>query len=384
MRILYLTYFSFLTSNECGVLKKIKSQIKALEGLGYTATLMGLGDSSFSLKEGENITTFECKACYNKRKTIYFILKKLIDIQNYDIVYIRLPGFIDSYFFKTLKFLKRKNKKILLEIPTYPLNGELKNNLKNYLRSCQLFKFLTRCVAYSLHFVYIRMVKKYIDKIITFMPYEKIWGIDVVCIDNGVELEECKLIEKENHEGINLIIVANLAKWHGVDRLIAGLKDYYDNNVSERVFLTIVGETELIGDLKQYAHEKEVYKYCKFVGRKDGELLRQEYSTADVAVGSLGMHRIGVLNGSTIKVKEYCALGLPFIYAYNERLIKENFKYALKLKMDESPVDISQVVDFYKGLKMTKRQALEMRSFAEEFFSWKKQMAYVVQNLEID
>ena len=67
-----------------------------------------------------------------------------------------------------------------------------------------------------------------------------------------------------------------------------------------------------------------------FWGAKSGDELKDFVNRADIGIASLGMHRLGLNVASTLKVKEYCAYGLPFIYAYTEKAIEENCEFALK------------------------------------------------------
>lgn len=383
MRILYVIYFSVFDKRETGVLKKVRNQINALIDLKNDVDLCSLEENHVLLQSYGEKRRYNTKKSFNIRKRIWCAVKRISKDQHYDAVYIRLPGFIDSSFRRTIKLFKRNGTKVLLEIPTYPIKGELENNLKYYVKRGKIFGLLIRVFLYCMHGVYAKFAHRYIDKIVTFMPYEKIWNIEVIYIDNGVNTEECHAVQKTIHEGINLIVVANIAKWHGIDRLILGLKDYYNHqDYKEKVYFLIIGETELVDELKQYSKELGVFDYCRFLGRKEGEALYLEYCKADIAVGSLGMHRINVMDGSTIKIKEYCSLGIPFIYAYNEREIDDNFKYALKLKADESAINIFQIIDFFKDLEMDEKKSIEMHEFAERRFSWKKQMKYVLENIK--
>ena len=378
MNLLYLVYFSSKSKNELGVLKKINNQIKAMEALGSKVDLCTLEDDKVLITNRVDTNKVYIGSHFNIRTAMYIAIKKIFYVKQYDVVYIRFPGFVDLSFLKTLKYLHKNKAKIIIEIPTYPFKGELINNLKTNLKQGKFVRFATRLMAYSMHNLYSRFVKRYTKKIVTFMPYDKIWGIDVIALDNGVNTDECQVVNKNNHEGINMIVVANLAKWHGIDRVINGLSDYYSNNAEVDVRLTVVGQTELCNELEKLAEQKKVNKYCFFVGSKNGNDLYNEYCNADIAIGSLGMHRIGVLNGSTIKVKEYCSYGLPFVYSYNEKAIDDKFKYALKLRAVDDPINIGDVVAFYNDLNMTKVDSDFLHQFAIDNFSWINQMKEVV------
>ena len=65
------------------------------------------------------------------------------------------------------------------------------------------------------------------------------------------------------------------------------------------------------------------------------------------------MHRIGLFEGSTLKTREYCAKGIPFIYGYRERGIKESFPYAFRVSANEEPIDLKKIITLpYKTEKI--------------------------------
>ena len=98
-----------------------------------------------------------------------------------------------------------------------------------------------------------------------------------------------------------------------------------------------------------------------------GKNLDHEFQTADIAMGSLGMHRIGLSSGSVLKLREYTARGLPSVIGYNDSMISKDEPFLLQIPADESPLNIDQLIIFYQGMKAP--SAL-IRRFAEDHFSW--------------
>jgi len=93
------------------------------------------------------------------------------------------------------------------------------------------------------------------------------------------------------------------------------------------------------------------------------------------------MHRISLKEGSTLKLREYCAIGLPFIYAYNDDDFDDNFIYAAKIPADDSPVNIYDVIDFYKRLEGTD-YSIKMNDFARKNLSWEAKLKPVFEYLD--
>ena len=78
--------------------------------------------------------------------------------------------------------------------------------------------------------------------------------------------------------------------------------------------------------------------------------MEELYETADIALSSLGMHRVGLKVGQTLKSKEYGAKGLPIISEYRVEEYPEGEKYQLVVPMDESPVNIESVIRMYDAI----------------------------------
>lgn len=382
MNILYLVYFDVNDQKQTGVKKKIQNQVHALQSLGHKVLIGGCRDSEFYIRDGSEETTYSVKyGISHYRYSVYRLLKTIpLDC---DVVYTRFPGTIDLIFYNTLRILSKRGLKVVLELPTYPIGNELIQGIKNDFTKKRYLSLITHTVAVGIHRVLSRNLKTKIYKIVTYMPYDKIWGVKTIQIDNGVDTNQVPAIDWDirtrNDDSINMIVVANVSIWHGIDRLIRGIKDYYSGKHSRHITLSIIGDSPLCSDLKSLSDELGLQEYIFFKGSKFGNELRQEYEKADIAIGSLGMHRINVLNGSTLKVKEYCSLGIPFVYAYNERCLDPNFPYALKLQPCESNIDIEEVIDFYNKVLSKENVSEIMHQFAEDNFTWEKQMKAVVE-----
>ncbi len=387
MRILYLTYFDVNSDKKTGVNKKIKNQVIALRELGHEVTLSGCRNNEMYFDNGNTIHTVQIKyGLTHYRWSVKKILKS--DELKYDIVYIRFPGSIEPFFYFTLRDFSLSGSIVLLELPTYPIGQELKELLKNEWKKKKLLSLIIHCMAIANHRLFSRKMKTIVTKIVTYMPYDSIWNIKTIQIDNGVDVDACPAIFKDSaHKANNkmrLITVANVSTWHGIDRVITGIKEYYERNknVDHDVQLTIVGDSPLCEELKQLAIQSHVDDKVIFAGAKFGDDLLYEYLNADVAIGSLGMHRINVINGSTLKVKEYCSLGIPFVYAYNEQQLSDSFLYAKKIPADDTPVNIDEIINFYEQLDFDSIKSVEMHEYAEKHYTWKRQMKKVLDSLE--
>lgn len=386
MKILYLAYFDVNSERQTGVNKKIKNQVNALRRLGNEVVLAGCKRDFLYLDNGNTIETKPIKYGFSHYR---WSVKKALDYDDFDfdLVYIRFPGTIEPFFYLSMKMFCRRGARVILELPTYPIGHELQRLLHDEFKNKKIVSLIIHGNAILIHRILSRRMKRIVSKIVTFMPFSEIWNIQTIQIDNGVDIVSCPIINKSQPSKKNIvrmITVANVSIWHGIDRVILGMKAYYDskNNQDDDVILTIVGDSPHCKELKLLTEKNNMTDKVIFSGAKFGKELIKEYENADIAIGSLGMHRINVINGSTLKVKEYCSLGIPFIYAYNEKCLSDTFKYALKFSPVDEPIDIGLIIDFYKNLKMNYQCSEEMHQFASENYTWEKQMQNVISSLE--
>jgi hypothetical protein len=64
----------------------------------------------------------------------------------------------------------------------------------------------------------------------------------------------------------------------------------------------------------------------------------QVLARADVGIGSLALHRNQMFGGSPLKVREYLAVGLPVLYAYDDADADVLDGYVLRIANTESAI----------------------------------------------
>ncbi|OJF94676.1 glycosyltransferase [Alkalibacterium sp. 20] len=167
-------------------------------------------------------------------------------IKNCDIIYTRYAS-SDFQFVKFLKNVKRINPKIiiLIEIPTYPYDFKISNTIGRLP-----IKTKDRLNRKRIH--------SYVDYVLTYSKDEKIFKINTLELSNFVntELTLPKMPSKNTDTVINIIAVANFNYWHGYDRFLVGLYEYYKNNSDEKRKIVF----HLIGDGEELI---EMQKLCK-------------------------------------------------------------------------------------------------------------------------
>ena len=163
--------------------------------------------------------------------------------------------------------------------------------------------------------------------------------------------------------------------WHGFDRVIAGMANYYRTHTDThdyKVYLNIVGfgVPELVDSYKKDVAKHQLEKYIIFHSALYGKELDAVFEQSDMGIGS----RSGIDKIKTLKNREYAARGIPFVYSETDDDF-EHQPYILKAAPDDSPLDIEKVIRFYQSLKTT---PLQIRMSIEQSLSWKAQMQIVI------
>ncbi|MCC8170405.1 MAG: glycosyltransferase, partial [Parabacteroides sp.] len=181
---------------------------------------------------------------------------------------------------------------------------------------------------------------------------------------------------------VNLLVVAMVAKWHGIDRVINGLKLYYRNVPETDVLLHIVGEGPAIPALKKLVQINHLEDKVIFYGIVKGEQLDAIFDKADMGIASLGCHRKRIFTASDLKSREYSIRGLPFVVSVNLRDYPSGFPYVKYFPTDDSPIDIKEVVNFYNQLQEQENYSEHLRNWAKNNLSWTRKMQPVIEKIK--
>ncbi len=271
-----------------------------------------------------------------------------------DFLYIR-QVYHDQSFLRYLKQIRKNNPRIQLiyEVPTYPFEPGEKTSFKNYS-----FKLKRRK---SLRDVFAQM-----DRIVTFYGQKIILGVPCIALINGYDFSAVELPSRRKREEIQVISVALTAFWHGYDRFLAGLAQYYENGGRENIVYHYVGT--VLPEHEQYVKENHLEEHVIFHGMQSGEALRSLMEQSFLGIDVLGGHRKNYPVSSSLKSREYCAYGIPVITSSPIDFLPEDSPYQFVAPFDDSPVNMEEVVRYYHSLydgKDCNDVAREIRAFAE-------------------
>jgi glycosyltransferase involved in cell wall biosynthesis len=374
-KILFISFFKIEKKENDGVAKKIHSQINTLQKLGFDVNYTFVRNDKVYLNIEKNIIFLfnTTGAAYKDTAILFNILKKMIEdkkIQNLDYVYVRKTSSNLSSI-RFLKVTKRKGIKNIIEIPVYPYRGEKIKSLKSF-------------IGYYQDFILNKLfLRKSIELIINYNGYKSIFNTPSISICNGIEMDSLKLtMKKPEEKTINLGTVSSMAYWHGYDRIIEGLKDYYLNkNNKYQIKLHLIGVGPEVEKYKELCEKYKLNDKVFFYGYAGGKELDLLFNKIDIGIIALGIFRKGLENVSSIKTAEFCARGIPFVYGGSEEGLNGKEEFALKVSNDNTPINIEQIIEFFEGVTNDVNLPEKMREFAEDRFTWSTQYRKIFNNI---
>lgn len=305
------------------------------------------------------------KLCRNT--SLYCAVLNYIQRNNFDYCYIRSIPTTKKYL-EMVARLKKSGCKTMVEIPTYPVHGEFESD-----------KWYRKIIRKSFEKNEIKSIK-FIDLYLLLGEQANDYlGCPAINIENGVDINIFNPKKHEKTQDFHMVFIGKVARWHGIDRVIEGLNYYYKNGNSKRVYFHVIG-TDADGTLKNCKNMVDKYgleEYVIFEGPKYASEADHYFDISDVAIASLGDHRREVQNISLLKIKEYMARGIPFVYSMDDNMIDESWEFCYKISKDDSPVDIESVIKFAEKIQwecVTSR----MRNICRETMGWESQISKVI------
>ncbi|MHA0974709.1 glycosyltransferase [Enterobacter ludwigii] len=352
--------------NTSGVWKKVLAQRSAFERLGFTVDFAYENENNLIIETNHKTEIVALKHRY----FFFYQLRNYIN-KKYDFVYLRKPhgGLYPLFSSMVINKIKRINKycSVFMEIPTYPYSKE-QVGLKGFI-SDLVYRFSFLCY------------KKNLTEILYIgTGPDKINGVKARKITNGVDLEniECASKTKKDSELFVFAGIANLMFWHGYDRLIRSLAHYKGSN---QVKCYIIGDSEPeFSRLKSIAKEENVEEKVIFIGRLADKEIKDILKDVNVCVDALGRHRSGNNNNSSIKSKDYTAMGMPFIKSHIDDAFTDEDFFIFQVEPNENNIPIDDIITWYKSLPHD--FPLKERQVAEKRFSWDEILRPVFNSAE--
>ena len=367
MKILFLIFHGFDPNN--GISKKISYQLDAFKANGHETHLCYMDENGSKRR----IVDDKVIADYGNGKKGK-ILKRtefgsVVDyaVKNkIEFVYIRSNHNANPFTIRMVRRMKKNGMKVVMEIPTYPYDSEYAaQGMSRQIFQDKIFR---------------NQLAKHLDAIVTFSDYDEIFGQRTIRISNGIDFDNVKVKPSVNNttKELNLIGVAEIHTWHGFDRLVKGMANYYSKPQKYIVKFHVVGyffSKEGEDEFRKIIADHHMERFVILYGKKHGSDLDTIFDYCDFGIGSLARHRVGIERIKTLKNREYAARGIPFIYSETDSDF-DNKPYILKAPANETPIDIDRIIAFYRTVKLTPS---EIRDSIQNL-SWKCQMEHVINS----
>lgn len=375
MKILYFCNVRKSNPTESGVLKKVLAQCKVMRKAGHTVYLACLeSDNYYTIVNDSNkeLYSFSLSGVQRMKRDKYIFsqLSSFVIPEGIQVLYSRYSNFsLEAHRF--YKRLKKNGIHCILEIPTYPLTQRWTTIKQNFC-SFHFKKAVIQTYYSTIGTLGIFFFKYSLERIANNNGYKTIWGVPVLSITNGIDVSSIPLRHHDydiNNRKIIIVSVANIAKWHGFDRFIKGLHEYYKEIRDVKVELELAGPGDEVETLKKMTENFGLSDYIKFLGPQFGVELNELFNRADIGISILGIHRSHQYTIDCLKSREFCARQLPFITQSAEKHF-EGTRFSLIIPSDETPIDIGKVIEFYKNIANNPSILQEMYSFAVEKCDW--------------
>ncbi|HTF04815.1 MAG TPA: glycosyltransferase [Bacteroidia bacterium] len=396
MKVLYL----FLDGTRSpGVIRKVKSKIRFLNGLGLDVTgiVMNKNVEEYRYDNEEKIVYLPLKITplpffYNRRfirnyrsyfatqsylRQFYENLEREVAKHTFDSIVFRYP--LSNKFL--LRFCRKYPGKILFE-----------HNSKE-LVEMEMDKAANPAMQY-----YINAEKKYASRVLSSARGLMGVGNEVTAyqvgrsgksdmphrvIANGIDVASLPL--RTPPAGIAgelklLFVTGSPSPWVGLDILLQGLADY---SGEMKIKVYVVGP--LNAEVVKRAEELRVTHLVEFTGEKKDKELDRYFDECHVALGTLAMQRVGLQEHSSLKVLEYAARGIPFVISYCDTNFEGLSDFQPFYDVQEyngKTIDLGRVVQFANKVLTDRDHPKKMRDIAAVHFDFSAKMKQLKEFLE--
>lgn len=367
-----IIFFSIISGKNDGVFKKVLAQFSSMKEHVEDIQLVLLTDFELDRAAKDTInqlaggvkivkTTTKRNTIANRFEKMRCLNELFIDSKQDTVIYLRYLLSDPLFYF----FIRSERKAIVIteHQSLEPHELLIQKKYKKYLLETFFGK-------YSLK--HVNAIAGVTEEICRFELSRK-GEAPCFVASNGIEVSSTilrKIPPWEQGGKLHLLCVAQVANWHGLDRLIWGMA----NSGNSNVYLHIVGDGPAIPQLKELVSHKDLEDQVIFHGFKTGEELDEMFDKCHIAVGSLGIHRKGLKETSDLKSREYCARGIPFFNSALDADFPVSFPFRLKIPEDDSPIDMEQVMYFAKNVLADTEHPIFMQEYALSNLDWNIKM----------
>jgi hypothetical protein len=354
-RLMRIAYFARIDlGKSSGVLKKILRQLNVWQSFGHEVKLFALTRPVEEYYPGLDKYSFLSieTASYGHLLLKAISAERMIKEWDPDIIFWRY-----SSYYPLLNSL------VLSRFPTVAdINSNYDEEYKRiHSRLANLFHLATKNKAF-------RNVSGFSTLTNELAEWLGEYKKPSIVIGDGIDLENIPKSLPARNESSRLVVFASRNfPWIALDKII------FLAAQCPELYFDVIGLTP--GDFSDFQPTENIV-FHGFLNKRDySKLLFQ----ADVAIGTLGLHRIGLEEMAPLKLREYLAYGLPTIIAYRDTDFIEGSPFLFQLPNTEENVarNIDKIKEFvaeWTG-KRVPREAIEHLDITKkeqqrlEFFS---------------
>jgi len=336
----------------------MQGQCKALENLGHRVATASLFKNTIQLDGVDSVrqAPSSTSKVHLYHHVFYRYLQRSLREIKPDVVILRF-----HLFHRTLLGFLRKCEALgiytMIEFPTFPFRLE--------------FTSVSQRLRLALHRYFLQSVLTNVNGLFHYGVGERIYQRPSLKLTNGIDIDRFELIESTDADEVfTLIAVGKWQYWHGLDRLLDSVAMRKEGDFH----LLVVGMTPYLKSIQTPAMKSS--PKIEFLGSLTGESLTGAFSRADVGVGALGSHRKDLSEGSPLKHREYCARGLPFIYASRDEDF-DDCDFVKRIPATDDPINLDEMVEFCHQARSFSRQ--EIRKYAQRHLNWESRMQKVLE-----
>jgi hypothetical protein len=342
MRIAYIAIWG--TSRETGVLKKIAGQARAWQSLGQEVKVFLLSPQA-DIWQGLSHTPTEVVVSINRATFIprlAALCKQVVDWKP-DTVYYRFWK-----YYPPIEF-------VMNTIPTI-----VEMNTDDVTEASLMMS--------RLHFTYhmltrgrvLRRAKGLVCVTKEIASKLSRWETPKAVIGNGIDLARCPSYPSPDNPNPRLLFIGSPGlPWHGVDKITSMAARFPSWTFD------LVGPAK--ADIDKNLALPNLHAHGA-MGSKEYSLIVQ---SADAALGSLALHRLGMGEASTLKVREYLCNGIPTVVGYQDTDFPRKTSFLLELPNTQENVisneqTIEQFVTMWKGRRVPREQLAHLDIMVKE------------------
>jgi hypothetical protein len=277
-------------------------------------------------------------------------------------IYMRMP--VPSLM--TWIFFKKNQQRMIIvehqsrELREYLVKGNFLYPLLDWIFGGAIRSYISIQIAVTSEVIQYQMCRNPQRKVTQFLV-----------ISNGIDtnIAPVRTLVPTLNKSIEMIFLGDIKYWHGIDRMISGLEHYSGvYNISFIIYGHNSHHTTQLSRINNPKVQVQLYPFVSGIG------LNQIFETAHIAISSLGVHRIRIKEISSLKSREYCSRGIPFIFSTADPDFSHNFPYALEFPADNNPIQIEQIFNFLEEIYQDDKFSHKMHEYAEYHLKWAKKL----------